>query len=86
MHGPAHVARGQRTEPITAGIVCALVGFTSSFAVVLAGLRGVGASPSQAASGLLAVTLTMGASTVLLSWRYRMPITVAWSTPGGHSS
>lgn len=82
MHGSAHVARGQRTEPITAGIVCALVGFTSSFAVVLAGLRGVGASPSQAASGLLAVTLTMGASTVLLSWRYRMPITVAWSTPG----
>ncbi|WP_343930453.1 benzoate/H(+) symporter BenE family transporter [Tsukamurella strandjordii] len=68
--------------PIGAGIVCALVGFTSAFAVVLAGLRSVGASPGQAASGLLAVTVTMGAATVLLSWRYRMPITVAWSTPG----
>ncbi|CAM5417883.1 Benzoate transporter OS=Tsukamurella paurometabola (strain ATCC 8368 / DSM / CCUG 35730 / CIP 100753 / JCM 10117 / KCTC 9821 / NBRC 16120 / NCIMB 702349/ NCTC 13040) OX=521096 GN=Tpau_1454 PE=4 SV=1 [Tsukamurella paurometabola] len=62
--------------------MCALVGFTSAFAVVLAGLRAVGATPGQAASGLLAVTVTMGASTVLLSWRYRMPITVAWSTPG----
>jgi benzoate membrane transport protein len=68
--------------PIGAGVVCALVGFTSAFAVVLAGLRGVGASPGQAASGLLAVTVTMGAATILLAWRYRMPITVAWSTPG----
>ncbi|ADG78081.1 benzoate/H(+) symporter BenE family transporter [Tsukamurella paurometabola] len=76
---PANVAAA---VPIGAGVVCALVGFTSAFAVVLAGLRAVGATPGQAASGLLAVTVTMGASTVLLSWRYRMPITVAWSTPG----
>ena len=35
-----------------AGIVTALVGFTSSFAVVLSGLKAVGANPAQAASGL----------------------------------
>ncbi|MET9325751.1 benzoate/H(+) symporter BenE family transporter [Tsukamurella sp. NPDC003166] len=68
--------------PVGAGIVTALVGYTSAFAVVLAGLRGVGASPGQAASGLLAVTVTMGAASALLSWRYRMPIVSAWSTPG----
>lgn len=68
--------------PVGAGVVCALVGFTSSFAVVLGGLRAVGASAGQAASGLLAVSVTMGAASVLLSWRYRMPITSAWSTPG----
>ncbi|MDF0528767.1 benzoate/H(+) symporter BenE family transporter [Tsukamurella sp. 8F] len=68
--------------PIGAGVVCALVGFTSSFAVVLAGLRAVGADAGQAASGLAAVSLAMGAATVLLSWRFRMPITSAWSTPG----
>ncbi|WP_139057863.1 benzoate/H(+) symporter BenE family transporter [Tsukamurella pseudospumae] len=68
--------------PVGAGIVTALVGYTSAFAVVLAGLRGVGASPGQAASGLLAVTVTMGAASALLSWRYRMPIISAWSTPG----
>lgn len=82
MNGSATTTHSDRVVPITAGIVCALVGFTSTFAVVLAGLRAVGASPGQAASGLLAVTVTMGAATVLLSWRYRMPITVAWSTPG----
>jgi benzoate membrane transport protein len=67
---------------VAAGVVTALVGFTSAFAVVLNGLRAVGATPAQAASGLLAVTLAMGAATVLLAGRTRLPITVAWSTPG----
>lgn len=70
------------SRPITAGIVTALVGFTSSFAVVLTGLRAVGATPGQAASGLLALCITMGLACILLAWRFRMPITVAWSTPG----
>ena len=70
------------SRPITAGVVTALVGFTSSFAVVLTGLDAVGASPAQAASGLLILSLTMGAACVILAWRYRMPITAAWSTPG----
>jgi benzoate membrane transport protein len=70
------------SRPILAGVVTALVGFTSSFAVVLTGLDAVGANTVQAASGLLAVSLTMGLACVVLAWRYRMPITVAWSTPG----
>lgn len=67
---------------VMAGVVCALVGFTSSFAVVLTGLRAVGASDAEAASGLLALCLTMGLGCILFSWRLRMPVTMAWSTPG----
>lgn len=70
------------SRPILAGVVTALVGFTSSFAVVLTGLDAVGADALQAASGLLSVSLMMGLACVVLAWRYRMPITVAWSTPG----
>ncbi|HWS52301.1 MAG TPA: benzoate/H(+) symporter BenE family transporter [Microbacterium sp.] len=70
------------SRPIIAGVVTALVGFTSSFAVVLTGLDAVGATASQAASGLLAVSLAMGLACIVLAWRYRMPITSAWSTPG----
>ena len=70
------------SRPIVAGIVTALVGFTSSFAVVLTGLDAVGASAAQAASGLLAVSLAMGLACIVLAWRYRMPVTAAWSTPG----
>lgn len=65
-----------------AGVVCGVVGFTSSFAVVLTGLSAVGASPDQAASGLLVLCVTMGLGCVLFSWQRRMPITMAWSTPG----
>lgn len=65
-----------------AGVVCGFVGFTSSFAVVLTGVRAVGASADQAASALLVLCLAMGLGTVVFSWRTRIPITMAWSTPG----
>ncbi|AOX45042.1 MULTISPECIES: benzoate/H(+) symporter BenE family transporter [unclassified Microbacterium] len=70
------------TRPLIAGVVTALVGFTSTFAVVLTGLRAVGATAEQAASGLLAITLVVGVGCIVLAGRYRIPITVAWSTPG----
>ncbi|MFG2041201.1 benzoate/H(+) symporter BenE family transporter [Dactylosporangium sp. NPDC048998] len=68
--------------PILAGLVSAVVGYASSFTVVLAGLRAVGATPAQAASGLLALCLGIAATAIGLGLRYRMPISIAWSTPG----
>jgi benzoate membrane transport protein len=70
------------SRPVLAGILTALVGFTSSFAVVLAGLRAVGASPAEAASGLLGLCATQGLGALWLARRHRIPITLAWSTPG----
>jgi len=67
---------------VAAGIMTALIGFTSSFAVVLAGLRAVGATPAEAASGLVAVCLAQGLGMLWLTGRYRLPLTLAWSTPG----
>jgi len=69
-------------RPILAGVVSALVGFTSAFVVVLSGLGAVGANSEEASSGLLAVSVTMGLSCVVLATWTRMPITAAWSTPG----
>ena len=59
-----------------------MVGFVASFAVVLSGLFQVGASVEQAASGLLILSVCVGLSTMALSLRYRVPISIAWSTPG----
>lgn len=64
-----------------AGLLAALVGFSSSV-VVFPGLVGVGASPAEAASGLFALAVVMGIGGIWLSWRTRMPISIAWSTPG----
>lgn len=70
------------SHAVIAGLITTLVGFVASFAVVLAGLFQVGASPAQAASGLLALSVCVGICTMVLSWRHRMPISIAWSTPG----
>ncbi|MEU7900065.1 benzoate/H(+) symporter BenE family transporter [Nonomuraea sp. NPDC049152] len=72
----------ERTQPIVAGVVTALVGFASSFTVVLAGLRAVGADERQAASGLMALCVAVGTVSIVLGLRHRMPIAIAWSTPG----
>lgn len=69
-------------QPIVAGIVLSIIGFSGAFAIVLAGLRAVGADEAQAASGLLTLCLTMGVAGILLSWRTKLPLTIAWSTPG----
>ncbi|NOG70994.1 benzoate/H(+) symporter BenE family transporter [Roseicella sp. DB1501] len=68
---------------LAAGLLAGFVGFASSFAVVLQGLSAMGASPAQAASGLMALSIAMGLCGIVLSLWRRMPISVAWSTPGG---
>jgi benzoate membrane transport protein len=69
-------------QPVAAGVTASVVGFGGSFAVVLTGLHAVGASDAQAASGLLALSVAMGALTVWISLRTREPISIVWSTPG----
>ena len=71
-----------RGRIVLAGITTALVGFASSSAVVLAGLQAVGATPTQAASGLVALCLTQALGMLWLAQRTRMPVVLAWSTPG----
>src|SRR5438477_12899204 len=65
-----------------AGLLAAADGYGSSFAIVLQGLIGAGASPRQAASGLLVLCVVMGLASIGFVLRLRMPISIAWSTPG----
>lgn len=67
---------------IGAGIVSALVGFGSAFPIVIQGLTAAGASEREAASGLMALCMLMGVSSIVLSLRSRDPVATAWSTPG----
>ena len=67
---------------VFAGVLAAFVGFASSFAVVLKGLTAMGASPAQAASGLMVLSVAMGVCAIVLSLWRREPVSIAWSTPG----
>lgn len=76
------MSRSELQQPVSAGIIAMIVGYTSSFAVVLTGLSAVGADRHEAASGLLALCVTQAIGVMWLSRRHRMPIVLAWSTPG----
>jgi len=74
--------RASLVQPVTAGVLAAVVGFAGAFTVVLTGLAGAGATPSQAASGLLALCVAQGLLSIVLSLRWRQPVNIVWSTPG----
>jgi benzoate membrane transport protein len=67
---------------VAAGLLAAFVGFASSFTVILQGFAALGATQAEAASGLMALSLAMGICAILVSLRTRMPVSIAWSTPG----
>jgi benzoate membrane transport protein len=71
-----------RLSVISAATVAALVGYASSVAILLAAATAVGATPAQTASWLLAISLGKAAGSALLSWTSRVPVVLAWSTPG----
>lgn len=64
------------------GLVVALVGYASSVAIVIAGLKAVGATTAEIASGLLLLGFAKGIAAIYLSLKTRMPISIAWTTPG----
>ena len=60
----------------------ALVGYGSTIALVLSAAAAVGADPAQTTSWVLAVCLAKAAGSAALGWMSRVPVVLAWSTPG----
>lgn len=67
--------------PISA-FVAAIVGFGGTLALIIAAAAAVGATQTETASWVTAICLAMALETAWLSWRTRMPVITAWSTPG----
>jgi benzoate membrane transport protein len=67
---------------ISSSLTAVVVGFASTILVIMEAARAVGANPSQQASWAAALCIGMAISSFILSWRYRMPMITAWSTPG----
>lgn len=75
-------SRREFVQPIMAGALAAVVGYASTFTLVLAALTGAGASPQQAGSGLMTVCIAIGILNIVVSSRLKVPVSFAWSTPG----
>jgi benzoate membrane transport protein len=71
-----------RASVLSAATVAALVGYAASVAILLAAATALGATAAQTASWLLAISLGKAVGSALLSWQTKIPVVLAWSTPG----
>ena len=71
-----------RASVVVSAVVAALVGFGGTLALVVAAARAVGANAGQTSSWVAALCLATAATSAYLSFRHRIPVITAWSTPG----
>lgn len=79
------MSRSRLTEwvsPSAHALAIFIVGFASTVLIVMDAVRAVGASPAQQASAIAAICIAIGVTSLILGFRHRQPIIVAWSTPG----
>jgi len=67
---------------LAAGFTAVLIGYSSSAVIIFQAAMSAGASVEQFASWMMVLGFGMGITSIALSWRYKMPIITAWSTPG----
>jgi benzoate membrane transport protein len=72
--------RRELLQPVMAGALAAVVGYASTFTLVLAALTAAGASPQQAGSGLMSVCIAIGILNIVVSAQVKLPVSFAWST------
>lgn len=68
--------------PLLAGTVASITGTAASAGLVLTALTALNATKSQTASAIFVLIAMYGLLSIALSWRYKMPISIVWSTPG----
>ncbi len=71
-----------RVSVVSSALVAALVGIAGALAIVLAAAEAVRATLAETTSWVTALCLSMAVTSGYLSWRHRVPIITAWSTPG----
>jgi benzoate membrane transport protein len=68
--------------PILAGTVASVTGTAATTAIFLSAFVSIGATKEQTVSMVALMLVFYGALSILLSWKFKMPLSVVWSTPG----
>lgn len=71
-----------RFSVFSSAVVAAVIGFSSTLALLIAAAHALSATQTQVASWVTAICLAKVCETIWLSWRYKTPIVTAWSTAG----
>ncbi|MFN3820261.1 benzoate/H(+) symporter BenE family transporter [Blastomonas sp.] len=67
---------------LSSALIAALVGFGGTVALVVQAMRMLGATVAQTGSAVTALCLGIALAGAVLSFRLRIPVVLAWSTPG----
>ena len=68
--------------PILAGTVASITGTAATTAIFLSAFVAIGATKEQTVSMVALMLVFYGVLSILLSWKFKMPLSVVWSTPG----
>jgi len=82
MTAPAFSMRALPASAVSSAAVATLIGFGGTVALVVQAGQALGADAGQIGSMVTALCLGIGVPGALLSWRLRIPVVLAWSTPG----
>ena len=66
---------------LMAGLISVIVNYGGTFILVFQAAKAAGLSPELTASWVWSISIGVGVSGLILSWRFREPIITAWSTP-----
>lgn len=78
---PSRLHLNDLTHPIVAGLISVIVNYGGTFILVFQAAKVADLSPELTASWVWSVSIGVGLTGIILSWRYREPIITAWSTP-----
>ena len=73
----AEVSKAGWFSLTTSAATAVVVGFASTILLIVEAAKAVGAGPAEQASWAAALCFGMAATSLFLSWRYRMPIITA---------
>src|SRR5690606_8129669 len=76
------LARDLSISAIVAGLVGVLVGFGGTAVLIVQAGHSAGLNAVQIGSWLASICLAVGIGGLMMSVRSRMPVVLAWSTPG----
>lgn len=82
MTAPAFSMRTLPASAFSSAAVATVIGFGGTVALVVQAGQAVGADAGQIGSMVTVLCLGIGAPGALLSWRLKIPVVLAWSTPG----
>ncbi|WP_426020542.1 benzoate/H(+) symporter BenE family transporter [Brevundimonas sp. DWR2-3-1b1] len=82
MTAPAFSMRALPASAFSSAAVATVIGFGGTVALVVQAGQALGADADQIGSMVTALCLAIGVPGALLSWRLKIPVVLAWSTPG----